>query len=83
MRKNKTFLYLLLLSWNLTPFCAGQSSTYRWEGKKVDSFEGFEFLIDQNYSFEEVLTDSSLTFQPFPEGYRPAQERYWWFRFAI
>ncbi len=40
-------------------------------------------LIDENYTFDQILTDSTLIFQESPENYKFEKQEYCWFRISI
>lgn len=83
MRKVKPLFYCLLFYLSMASICSGQTSTYRWKGETRGEIKALDFLIDQGYTLDNLLTDSTLTFQPFEEGYKPIREKYWWIRFSI
>lgn len=54
---------------------------YLWEVKYFDKIQNFEILLDKDYTFEQILTDSTLEFQENPKSYKFEKEEYCWFRF--
>ncbi|WP_338768687.1 7TM diverse intracellular signaling domain-containing protein [Bernardetia sp. ABR2-2B] len=79
-----TFKHILLLSlfFIKTSFLVAQNH-HILEDKPHEDIDNFEILIDKNYTFEQILTDSTLKFQKNPERYKFETEEYCWFRFTI
>jgi hypothetical protein len=77
--KNTTLIILFFLK---VSFLVAQTP-YLWQDKDFDEIKTFEILLDKNYTFEQILNDSSLVFQENPKFYKFEKEDYCWFRFSI
>ncbi len=51
--------------------------------KDKQVIESFEILADHNYSFEKIISDSSLPFTPNPLLYNFKENKAYWVRFTI
>lgn len=78
--KNITLITLFFLK---ISFLVAQSIPYTWQDKDFDEIKNFEMLVDKGYTFEQILTDSTLHFQKNPEKYKFEKDDYCWFRFSI
>ncbi|PIY08953.1 MAG: hypothetical protein COZ18_09595 [Flexibacter sp. CG_4_10_14_3_um_filter_32_15] len=79
MKKEHFFILLFLLNF----FSVYSQNIYILQDKKKEGIDNFEILIDKDYTFEQILTDSTLVFQENPDYYKPQTEEYCWFRFSI
>ncbi|WP_338769158.1 7TM diverse intracellular signaling domain-containing protein [Bernardetia sp. ABR2-2B] len=75
--------YFLSLLFVLKASFLFAQNTYVLEDKPVQKIEDFEILMDKNYTFEQILNDSTLEFQENPKSYKFETEEYCWFRFSI
>lgn len=77
------FILFFLFSFLLKTTSLLAQTPYVWQDKDSDKIESFEILLDKNYTFEQILNDSSLVFQENPKKYKFEKEEYCWFRFSI
>ncbi len=78
--KKYYFLTLFFLLKSLSVF---SQNIYTLKDKPSQRIDNFEMLIDKEYTFKQILNDSTLEFQENPKYYKFETEEYCWFRFSI
>ena len=84
MLLQKNILLFLLFFLNVS--LAFAQTPYVWQNKDFDEIKNFEILPDKGYTFEQILTDTSLVFIKNPKKVdfqKTKESNYYWIRCSI